>query len=109
MKWTAVVAVFAVVALVIPTMAFAQAAPTGAWCGGSYGAEGTNFGPCMAAQTGAQVAGQASGIQAQSGPTEPQYPADQVSFDGGQAFFNKQPLSLSYKPTRDRTGEVEAE
>jgi hypothetical protein len=109
MKWTAVVAVFAVVALVIPAMAFAQAAPTGAWCGGSYGAEGTNFGPCMAAQTGAQVAGQASGIQAQSGPTEPQYPADQVSFDGGQAFFNKQPLSLSYKPTRDRTGEVEAE
>jgi hypothetical protein len=109
MKWTAVVAVFAVVALVIPAMAFAQAAPTGAWCGGSYGAEGTNFGQCMAAQTGAQVAGQASGIQAQSGSTEPQYPAGQVTFEGGQAFFNKQPLSLSYKPARDRSDAVEAE
>jgi hypothetical protein len=109
MKWTAVVAVFAVVALVIPAMAFAQAAPTGAWCGGSYGAEGTNFGPCMAAQTGAQVAGQASGIQAQSGSTEPQYPAGQVTFEGDQAFFNKQPLSLNYKPARDRSGAVEAE
>lgn len=109
MKWTAVVAVFAVVAVVIPAMAFAQAAPTGAWCGGSYGAEGTNFAPCMAAQSGAQIAGQASGIQAQSGPTEPQYPAGQVMFEGGQAFFNNQPLSLSFKPARDRSGEVEAE
>ena len=109
MKWTAVVAVFAVVALVIPVMAFAQAAPTGAWCGGSYGAEGTNFGPCMAAQTGAQVAGQASGIQAQSGPTEPQYPAGQVSFERNQAFFKQQPLSLSYRPARDRSGDVETE
>jgi len=35
----------AVFALLISAMAFAQGAPIGAWCGGSYGAEGTNFGP----------------------------------------------------------------
>jgi hypothetical protein len=109
MKWTAVVAVFAVVALIVPAMAFAQTAPAGAWCGGSYGAEGTNFAPCMAAPAGAQVAGQASGIPAQSGLTAPQYPAGQVTFERGQAFFNGQPLSFSYKPGRDRSGDVEAE
>ena len=59
MKWTGVVTVFAVVAFAIPAMAFAQA-PVGAWCAGSYGAEGTNFGPCPSAQADAQVAGSAS-------------------------------------------------
>ncbi len=78
MRWTGVVAV-AIAALAIPAMVFAQDAP-GAWCGGSYGSEGTNFGPCPAAQAGAQVAGQASGIQSQSVATQPQYPASQVTF-----------------------------
>jgi hypothetical protein len=107
MRGTAVVAMFAVVALVIPAMAFAQAAPTGAWCGGSYGAEGTNFGPCVAAQSGAQVAGQASGIQAQGGPTEPQYPAGEVTFEDGKMFHNRQQLNLNYSVARDRTFEVQ--
>jgi len=40
MRWTGVVATLAVFALIIPTIAFAQAAPSGARCGGSYGAVG---------------------------------------------------------------------
>jgi hypothetical protein len=107
MRRTGIVAL-AAMALVIPVMAFAQA-PVGAWCAGSYGAEGTNFAPCVAAPSGAQVAGQASGIQPQMAASEPQYPAGQVTFEGDQAFFNKQPLSLNYKPARDRSGAVEAE
>lgn len=108
MKWTAVVAISAVVALAIPAMVLAQAAPSGAWCGGSYGAEGTNFGPCVAAQSGAQVAGQASGIQAQSGPTEPQYPAGNVNFEDGRMVHNRQPLNLNYSVFPDRTSEVQS-
>ena len=108
MRWTAVVAAFAVFALVIPAMAFAQAAPIGAWCGGSYGAEGTNFAPCVAAPSGAQVAGQASGIQPQMGPTGPQYPAGQVTFENGQAIFNKQALNLNFGRSRDRSSEVQS-
>ena len=42
MRWTGVVATLMVFALVIPAMTFAQAAPIGAWCDGSYGAEGTS-------------------------------------------------------------------
>ena len=108
MRWTGVVAL-AAVALVIPAMAFAQAAPIGAWCGGSYGAEGTNFAPCVATQSGAQVAGQASGIQPQVGPTEPQYPAGQVTFENGRAVYNKQVLNLSYGRSRDRSAEPQAQ
>src|SRR5512138_1201934 len=107
MKWTGIVAL-AAMALVIPVMAFAQA-PAGAWCGGSYGAEGTNFAPCVAVQSGAQVAGQASGIQPQMGPTEPQYPAGQVTFENGQAVYNKQVLNLNYGPVRDRSAEPQSE
>ena len=106
MRWTGVVAV-AIAALAIPAMAFAQDAP-GAWCGGSYGAEGTNFGPCPTAQAGAQVAGQASGIQSQSVATEPQYPANQVNFQDGKAYFNKQELNLNYRAFPDRNNEVQA-
>src|SRR5437879_8093330 len=106
MRWTGVVAV-AVAALAIPAMVFAQGAP-GAWCGGSYGPEGTNFGPCPTAQAGAQVAGQASGIQGQSVATEPQYPAGQVTFEGRKAYFNKQELNLNYKVFPNRLQEVEA-
>lgn len=98
----------AAMALVIPVMAFAQA-PVGAWCGGSYGAEGTNFAPCVAAPSGAQVAGQASGIQPQMAATEPQYPAGQVTFENGQAVHNKQVLNLSYGRSRDRSAEPQAE
>ena len=105
MKWTGVVALFAVVAFAVP--AFAQA-PIGAWCGGSYGAEGTNFGPCPTAQSAAQVAGQASGVQGQSVATEPQYPASQVTFEDGKAMFNKQPLNLPYVSFPDRTHEIQA-
>ena len=107
MKWTGVVTVFAVVAFAIPAMAFAQA-PVGAWCAGSYGAEGTNFGPCPSAQADAQVAGSASGIQGQSVSTEPQYPASQVTFEDGKAMFNKQPLNLPYVSFPDRTHEIQA-
>ena len=107
MKRMGIVAL-AAMALVIPVMAFAQA-PVGAWCGGSYGAEGTNFAPCGAAPSGAQVAGQASGIQPQMAATEPQYPAGQVMFENGQAVYNKQVLNLSYGRSRDRSAEPQAE
>ena len=88
-------------------MVFAQGAPVGAWCGGSYGPEGTNFGPCPTAQAGAQVAGQASGIQSQSVATEPQYPASQVTFQNGKAYRNNQELNLNYKQFPDRLNEVQ--
>jgi hypothetical protein len=74
MRWTGVVAASAVFALLFPALAFAQGAPIGAWCGGSYGAEGTNFTPCVGVQSGAQTAGEASSIQPQIVPTEPQLP-----------------------------------
>jgi hypothetical protein len=108
MRWTRVVATLAVFPLVIPAIAFAQATPIGAWCGGSYGAEGTNFAPCVGGQSGARTAGEASGIQPQITPTEPQYPAGQVTFENGQAIFNKQPLNLNHSPARDRANEVQS-
>jgi hypothetical protein len=104
MRWTGVVAI-AVAALAIPAMVFAQA--PGAWCGGSYGPEGTNFGPCPAAQAGAQVAGQASGVQSQSVATQPQYPANQVTVRDGKAYFNQQELNMSYRAFPDRTNELQ--
>ena len=106
MRWTGVVAV-AIAALAIPAMVFAQDAP-GAWCGGSYGAEGTNFGPCPMTQAGAQVAGQASGIQSQSVGTQPQYPASQVTFQDGRAYFQRQELNLNFRPSADRLNEVQS-
>jgi hypothetical protein len=96
-----------VAALAIPAMAFAQGAPS-AWCGGSYGAEGTNFGPCPAAQSGAQVAGQASGIQSQSVATQPQYPANQVTVRDGKAYFQQQELNLNFMQPVDRANEVQS-
>jgi hypothetical protein len=107
MRWTRVVATLAVLTLVIPAVAFAQPALIGAWCGGSYGAEGTNFAPCVGVQGGAQTAGEASSIPPQIVPTEPQYPAGQVTVENGQTIFNKQPLNLNYSPTRDRANEVQ--
>ena len=108
MRWTGVVATLAVFALIIPSIAFAQAAPIGAWCGGSYGAEGTTCGPCVGVQSEVQTAGQASGIQPQIVRTEPQYPAGRVTFENGQAIFNTQPLNLNYSPARDRSSEVQS-
>jgi hypothetical protein len=107
MRWTEVVATLAVFALIIPAIAFAQPALIGAWCGGSYGAEGTNFAPCVGVQGGAQTAGEASSIPPQIVPTEPQYPAGQVTVENGQTIFNKQPLNLNYSPARDRANEVQ--
>ena len=94
MRWTGVVAI-AVAALAIPAMAFAQA--DSSWCGGSYGSEGTNFGPCQAGMANPQVAGQASGVQPQSVQTQPQYPSSQVTFRDGRAYSNGQELNLNYR------------
>src|SRR2546427_110637 len=71
-------------------------------------AENPSFVPSPAAQAGAQVAGQASGIQSQSVATEPQYPANQVNFQDGKAYFNKQELNLNYKQFPDRLNEVQS-
>jgi hypothetical protein len=98
----------AVFTLIIPAIASAQPAPIGAWCGGSYSAEGTNFAPCVGVQSGAQTAGEASSIQPQIIPTAPQYPAGQVTFENGQAIFNKQPLNFHNSPARDRTDEIQS-
>jgi hypothetical protein len=100
-----IAAVVVAVALVVPGLAFAQ---TGAWCGGSYGADGTNFGPCVPVESGAQVAGQASGVQGQSGATEPQYPATGVTFEDGKAFYNKQELRLNWAAFPDRLNELQS-
>ena len=59
-------------------------------------------------QSGAQVAGQASGIQPQMGPTEPQYPAGLVTFENGQAVLNKQALNLRFDRSRDRSAEPQS-
>ena len=106
MRWTGVVAV-AIAALAIPAMVFAQDAP-GAWCAGSYGTEGTNFGPCPMTQTGAQIAGQASGIQSQSIGTQPQYPASQVTFRDGRAYYQNQEINLNFRPSADRLNEIQS-
>jgi hypothetical protein len=107
--WIAVL----VAVLAIPTMAAAQgpsADPISAWCGGSYGAAGTSFGQCVSVQTAAQVAGESSGINEQgvSVPTQPEYPATQVSFEGGKAFFDGKELNLSYVKGRDLSGEFQS-
>ena len=107
MRRMGVVVALVAVASVIPAIAFAQA-PIGAWCGGSYGPTGTNFGPCMPAQGGAQVAGQASGISNLGVSTEPQYPASEVTFEDGKAIFNRQELRLNYAVSPDRSGHIEA-
>src|SRR5262245_47203352 len=106
MRWTGVVAV-AVAALAIPAMVFAQDAP-GAWSGGPYGAQGTNLAPSPHTPPGAQVAGQASGIQSQSVATQPQYPANQVTFQDGRAFFQRQELNLNFQRSADRLSETQA-
>jgi len=106
-----------VTVLAIPAMAAAQgpsADPTSAWCGGSYGAGGTSFGQCVNVETSTQVAGEGSGVKAQavSVPTKPEYPATQVSFEGGKAYFDsgagKKELNLNYVKGRDLSGEIQS-
>lgn len=93
---------------VIPAMAFGHGAPAGAWCGGSYGEEGTNFSVCPSGPSNPQVAGPASGISGQGGSTEPQYPASQVTFgEDGRPRFNQQPLNLQFVPSPDRSREIQ--
>jgi hypothetical protein len=102
--------------LAIPTMAAAQGPspdPISAWCGGSYGAAGTSFGQCMDVVTTTQVAGEGSGVKAQTAsvPTQPEYLSTQVSFEGGKAFYEgpdgKKELNLNYVKGRDLAGEVQ--
>src|SRR2546428_9389617 len=61
MRWTGVVAI-AVATLAIPAMAFAQGAPVGAWCGGSYWPQEAHFRPCPAAHGGGPDGRPAAGI-----------------------------------------------
>src|SRR3989442_15994773 len=103
MRRMGIVVALVAVASVIPAIAFAQA-PVGAWCGGSFGPTGTNFGPCMPAQGGAQGPGRASGISNPGAPAGPQYPASQIPFEGEKAFFNSQERRLNYVVSPDRSG-----
>ena len=68
-----------VVALAVPAAAFAQEA-VGAWCGGSHGSQGTNFGQCINVDRNARVAGQTSGLthETMSVPTKPENPSPLV-------------------------------
>ena len=80
------VAVF-VVALAVPGVALAQG-PVAAWCGGSYGAEGTNFGTCVNLDRDVPVAGQSSGVgQGISVQTRPEFPSSLVTFENGRVMF----------------------
>ena len=67
------------VVLAVPATAIAQEA-VGAWCGGSYGPQGTNFGECVSIERDARVAGQTSGLTNQKVrvPTKPENPPSLV-------------------------------
>jgi hypothetical protein len=82
--WIAVV----MIALAVPATAVAQG-PVAAWCGGSYGADGTNFGECVTVEREVQVAGQGSGVKRETVnvQTRPEYPATMVTFENGAASF----------------------
>ncbi len=121
MKRTWILALAA--ALAIPTAALADSPkpePVPAWCGGSYGGDGTNFGECVSIEQKVQVAGQSSGIQEQtvSVPTKPEYPSTMVSFQDDRAVLDTgsvdkdgkavtQELSLTYARSQDRAGELQ--
>jgi hypothetical protein len=109
MRRIGIVVALAAVAAVIPAMASGQGASPGAWCGGSYGAEGTNFAECGQAPANPQVAGPGSGISGQSGPAQPQYPSSEVTFKDGKAFHNQQQLNLQWAPSPDRSREIQAD
>ncbi|MGH7325733.1 MAG: hypothetical protein ACREJ9_13975 [Candidatus Rokuibacteriota bacterium] len=114
------VAVLVAVALVIPAIAFAEE-PVAAWCGGSYGAAGTNFGECVKVEAKARVAGATGGMREQtvSVPTFPEYPATMVTFERGRVIYDtgnvdkdgraiKKELNLKFIAAPERFGEVEA-
>jgi hypothetical protein len=106
-----------VASLAAPAIALAQE-PVGAWCGGSYGAHGTNFAECAAIERQVQVAGQGSGLTQQTVqiPTRPEYPAMLVTFEDGQAFVEverdgkvtKQRLDLNWAAAPDRSHEFQS-
>jgi hypothetical protein len=100
--------------LAVPASALAQGAVAG-WCGGSYGAQGTNFAPCAGVEREVMVAGQGGGITRQTVvvPMEPEYPATMVTFEDGKAVFHavskdgqvvRQDLNLKWVPAADRSG-----
>lgn len=108
------------VGLVAPTTAVAEA-PVAAWCGGSYGAAGTNFGECVRVEGKARVAGATGGMREQtvSVPTFPEYPATMVTFERGRVIYYTgnvdkdgkaitKELNLRFIAAPERFGEVEA-
>ena len=100
----ALVMVAALLAVVPATAVWAadpEGTSVGAWCGGSYGAAGTNFGECVSIEGKARVAGESTGISQQGGrlSTAPEYPATEVTFQNGKAIFNKKELNLNYTAT----------
>ena len=40
--------------------------------------------------------------------TQPQYPANQVTFQDGKAYFQKQELNLNFRHSADRLNEAQA-
>ncbi len=121
MKRTWVVMLVAV-ASVIPTMALAEGPePIAAWCGGSYGAEGTNFGECVRVEVKGRVAGASTGTRDQMvlAPTYPEYPSSSVVIEGSKAVFHTgkvdrdgksiaKELYLRYVAAPDRSGDLQA-
>lgn len=114
------VAILVAVALVIPAIAVAEE-PVAAWCGGSYGAAGTNFGECVKVEVKARVAGATGGMREQtvSVPTFPEYPASMITFERGRAIYDtgnvdkdgkaiKKELNFKHAAAPDRFNEVEA-
>ena len=108
--WIAVL----VAVMALPAVAIAQdGAP--AWCGGSYGARGTNFGECLTTDRDVQLAGQGSGVRrGMSVETRPEFPAAMVSFEDGRPMFVdsvsgvKRPLNLNWAPGPDYSRTIES-
>jgi hypothetical protein len=108
--WIAIV----VAVVAFPAVAVAQDGMA-AWCGGSYGAQGTNFGGCVSADQNVQLAGQGSGVrQGVSVETRPEYPSSMVTFEDGKAMFIdsrsgvKRPLNLNWMPVVDHSGDIQS-
>ncbi len=116
--------VFIAALLAVPAVAAAQdstAEPVAAWCGGSYGAAGTNFGQCVPIESKTRVAGAGGGIREQTVmvPTTPEYPATAVAFEGTRVVFDtgnvdrdgrpiKREITLRWEPTPVQEVELQA-
>lgn len=103
-----------VVVLALPAVAAAQDG-VAAWCGGSYGARGTNFGECVTTDRDVQLAGQGSGFKpGMTLQTRPEYPSAMVTFEDGKATFVdsasgvKQPLNLSWGQIPDYASAIQS-